>query len=186
MKRVSLVTGTVTSLFDDEEAPNHFTLEFFSAGFGKNGAYLFGITRGIDERPVDPDRLRKSLGAETTFQQDVTSHDALVAELPPIAEMLANRLSKAGMQVGNVIVKVKTTSFELITRRMPLLQPTSEAAILSRVASRIIETKLNPSQGARLLGLQTDQLNPIGTERVYAVPLFADLDQLRLAFGSYR
>lgn len=59
---------------------------------------------------------------------------------------------------------------------MPLLQPTSEAAILSRVASRIIETKLNPSQGARLLGLQTDQLIPIGTERVYAVPLFADLD----------
>jgi hypothetical protein len=49
-------------------------------------------------------------------------------------------------------------------------------AILSRVAARIISTKLDTSQGARLLGLQTDQLIPIGTRRVYAVPLFADLD----------
>jgi DNA polymerase-4 len=142
----------------------------------KHGTYLFDIARGIDERPVDPNRLRKSIGAETTFERDITSHDALVAELPPISEMLASRLSKAGVQAGNVIVRVKTTSFELITRRMPLLRPTSDAAILSRVAARIIETKLGPSQGARLLGLQTDQLIPIGAGRVYAVPLFADLD----------
>ena len=94
----------------------------------------------------------------------------------PIAEMLADRLSRAGVQAGNVIVKVKTTSFELITRRTPLTRPTGDAALLSRVAARIIRTKLDPLQGARLLGLQTDQLILVGTERVYAVPLFADLD----------
>ena len=99
-----------------------------------------------------------------------------MAELPSIAETLASRLSKAGVQAGNIIVKVKTTSFELITRRTPLTRPTADAALLSRVAARIIETKLDPSQGARLLGLQTDQLIPVGTERVYAVPLFTDLD----------
>ena len=82
----------------------------------------------------------------------------------------------AGVQAGNVIFKVKTPSFELITCRMPLLRPTGDAATLSRVAARIIETKLDPLQGARLLGLQTDQLIPIGTGRVYAVPLFAELD----------
>lgn len=151
-------------------------LEFLSERFGKHGAYLFDLARGIDERPVDPNRLRKSIGAETTFERDITSHDALVAELPSIAEMLASRLSKAGVQAGNVIVKVKTTSFELITRRTPLSRPTGDAALLSRVAARIIRSKLDPSRGARLLGLQTDQLIPMGTERVYAVPLFADLD----------
>lgn len=71
---------------------------------------------------------------------------------------------------------MKTPSPELLTRRMPLLRPTGDAAILSRVAARIIETKFDLTQGARLLGLHTDQLIPIGTERVYAVPLFADLD----------
>ncbi len=152
------------------------TLDFLAERFGKHGAYLFDIARGIDERPVDPNRLRKSIGAKTTFERDITSHDALLAELPPIAEMLADRLSKAGVQAGNVIVKVKTTSFDMITRRTPLTRPTGDAALLSRVAACIIETKLDPSKGARLLGLQTDQLIPVGTERVYAVPLFADLD----------
>ena len=152
------------------------TLEFLSDRFGKHGRYLFDIARGVDERPVNPNRLRKSIGAETTFERDITSQDALVAELPRIAEMLVKRLARAGVEAGNVIVKVKTPSFELITRRMPLPHPTSEAAVISRVAARIITSKLDPAQGARLLGLQTDQLISVETRRVYAVPLFADLD----------
>ncbi len=80
------------------------------------------------------------------------------------------------MQAGNVIVKVKTTSFELITRRSPLSRPTSDAAVLSREAARIIHTKLELGQGVRLLGLQTDQLIPENEKQVYAVPLFAELD----------
>jgi len=152
------------------------TREFLSDRFGKHGDYLYDIARGIDDRPVNPDRLRKSIGAETTFEQDVTSQGALIAELPAIAEMLAHRLAKAGVRAGNVIVKVKTTSFELITRRMPLSQPTYDASVLSRVAARIIETRLEPGQGVRLLGLQTDQLIPEVARRVYAVPLFAELD----------
>lgn len=90
------------------------TREFLSGRFGKHGTYLFDIARGIDEQPVDPNRARKSIGAETTFERDLTGHNALIAELPPIAEMLTARLSRAGVQAGNVIVKVKTTSFELI------------------------------------------------------------------------
>lgn len=152
------------------------TREFLGDRFGKHGGYLYGIARGSDERPVDPNRLRKSIGAETTFEHDITSRDALVAELPPIAKMLEQRLSRAGVRAGNVIVKVKTTSFELITRRLPLSRPTTDAAVLHRVAVRIVEAKLDPAQGVRLLGLQTDQLIPEGTQQVYAVPLFNELD----------
>ncbi len=152
------------------------TREFLVDRFGKHGGYLYDIARGIDERPVNPNRLRKSIGAETTFERDVTSQGALIAELPAVAEMLARRLVKADVQAGNVIVKVKTTSFELLTRRMPLVRPTQEATVLSRVAARIIENKLELEQSVRLLGLQTDQLIPEGDRRVYAVPLFAELD----------
>lgn len=152
------------------------TLEFLTAHFGKHGHYLFNIARGVDERPVNPNRLRKSIGAETTFEQDVTTHDALLAKLPPLAEMLVKRLARAGVEAGNVIVKVKTPSFVLITRRMPLPRPTSDAGTITRVAARIIATKLDSAQGVRLLGLQTDQLIPAGTKRIYAVPLFANLD----------
>lgn len=152
------------------------TREFLTERFGKHGAYLYGVARGIDERPVNPNRLRKSIGAETTFEHDLTSPEALVAEVPPIAELLAKRLAKAGVQAGNVIVKVKTPSFELLTRRMPLLRPTSDAAVISRVATRIIESRLELAQGVRLLGLQTDQLISGDDKRVYAAPLFTELD----------
>ncbi len=55
-----------------------------------------------------------------TFGHDLALQRVLIAELPQIAEMLACWLAQAGVEAGNVIVKVKTTSFELITRRMPL------------------------------------------------------------------
>lgn len=59
---------------------------------------------------------------------------------------------------------------------MPLVRPIQDATALSRVAARIIESKLEPGLGVRLLGLQTDQLIPESDERVYAVALFDDFD----------
>jgi DNA polymerase-4 len=62
------------------------TLEFLTANFGKAGAYYYWISRGIDERPVRANRVRKSVGAETTFSQDLADYDALAAELQPLIE----------------------------------------------------------------------------------------------------
>src|ERR1700720_2486812 len=62
------------------------TLEFMTANFGKAGAYYYWISRGIDERPVRANRARKSVGAETTFSQDLADYEALAAELQPLIE----------------------------------------------------------------------------------------------------
>lgn len=59
------------------------TLEFMNANFGKAGAYYYWISRGIDERSVRANRIRKSVGAENTFSQDLANYDALAAELEP-------------------------------------------------------------------------------------------------------
>jgi DNA polymerase-4 len=152
------------------------TLAFLTSHFGKYGAYLYDIARGIDERPVNPDRLRKSLGVETTFAHDLPMTGRLLNEVSPLAEMLAGRLAGAGVWAGNVIVKVKTPAFELVTRRMSLTCPTNDKAVIAHVAKRIILTRLGHVQGARLLGLQTDRLLPVGTEPTAAVPLFAELE----------
>lgn len=150
-------------------------LSFLEDHLGKQGSYLFNVVRGVDERPVDPDRARKSIGAERTFERDVTSQGALLAELPPIAGALAVRLAEAGMEASNVIVKVRLTSFELLTRRLPLLEPTADKGVLERVAARIIVLRLEPDQAVRLLGVQSDRLSPKGRQRWYAVPLFAEV-----------
>ena len=150
------------------------TREFLEDRFGKHGGYLFELARGIDDRPVNPNRRRKSIGAETTFQRDVTSRAALLAELPAVADTLVTRLLGANVRAGNVIVKVKTTSFELLTRRQPLSQPTRDASAIGRVATHIIETRLEPRLGVRLLGLQTDQLVPEAESSCYPTPLFPE------------
>lgn len=67
------------------------TLEFMNANFGKSGAYYYWISRGVDERPVRADRIRKSIGAENTFSTDLTEFDALVAELRPLVDKVWRR-----------------------------------------------------------------------------------------------
>jgi DNA polymerase-4 len=62
------------------------TLDFMTANFGKAGAYYYWISRGIDERPVRANRIRKSVGAENTFSQDLADYEALTAELQPLIE----------------------------------------------------------------------------------------------------
>ncbi len=70
------------------------TLEFMSANFGKSGAYYYWISRGVDDRPVRANRIRKSIGAENTFSTDLTQADVMIAELIPLIAT-ANRPARA-------------------------------------------------------------------------------------------
>lgn len=77
MKRHSIETGL------DLKSKS---LAFLQQNFGNSGPYFYGIARGIDERRVRPDRIRKSVGAEDTFVEDIGDLDLAKAELRPLAE----------------------------------------------------------------------------------------------------
>ena len=62
------------------------SLEFMQANFGKAGSYYYWISRGVDNREVRADRIRKSVGAENTFSTDLTDFDAMVVELQPLID----------------------------------------------------------------------------------------------------
>src|ERR1700752_3029612 len=62
------------------------SLAFMNANFGKSGAYYYWISRGIDERPVRANRIRKSAGGEKPFSTDLTDFDSMVAELEPLID----------------------------------------------------------------------------------------------------
>jgi DNA polymerase-4 len=57
------------------------SLEFMQANFGKVGAYYYWISRGVDDREVRPNRIRKSIGAENTYFSDLTEFEAMLSEL---------------------------------------------------------------------------------------------------------
>ncbi|BDV37081.1 DNA polymerase IV [Methylocystis bryophila] len=92
------------------------SLEFLERHFGKAGAYFYSIARGIDARPVRPDRVRKSLGAERTFAEDLFTLDAAQAALAPILEKVWRASESAGLAARTITLKVKFADFRQITR----------------------------------------------------------------------
>ena len=91
-------------------------LEFLRQHFGKVGPYYFSLARGIDERPVCPDRARKSIGAETTFNADLfTAEEARVA-LEPLIAKVWSYCEGSTIRGRTATLKVKFSDFELITR----------------------------------------------------------------------
>lgn len=120
--------------------------------FGKAGAYYYNIARGIDNRIVNPDRIRKSLGAENTFSMDIVTKDAVIQKLDGILEVLLKRAEKANTAAKTLTLKVKYADFKQITR-----SKTEEEAIplnaLRRVIYELVEQVPDIERGIRLLGL---------------------------------
>src|ERR1700686_3307839 len=92
------------------------TLEFLQAHFGKAGAYYYWISRGIDDREVRANRIRKSVGAENTFFADLTEFEAMAAELQPLIDKVWRHCEDKGTRGRTVTLKVKFADFEQITR----------------------------------------------------------------------
>lgn len=91
--------------------------------FGKAGLYYHGLAQGIDERPVESHRERKSMGAETTFGEDLDAVSDMIAALRRLAAEVAEDLGKRKMAGRTVTIKVKYDDFEQITRSQTLPSP---------------------------------------------------------------
>jgi DNA polymerase-4 len=134
---------------------------FLEANFGKAGGFYFSISRGIDERPVRADRIRKSVGAENTFATDLTEFGPMAAELQPLIDKVWRHCQSTGNRGRTVTLKIKFADFEVISRSRSLSDPVGSRPELERVAIGLLE-KLIPTQKAvRLIGvsisaLQTD------------------------------
>lgn len=98
------------------------TLEELTERFGKSGQYYFNISRGIDERPVRSSRIRKSLGKETTFAEDIDSMPELTAKLLELAAIVMESVKKQNLKARTLTVKVKYADFQQVTRAQTLGQ----------------------------------------------------------------
>lgn len=128
------------------------TLAFLSAHFGKAGSYYYGVARGQDDRPVEADRVRKSLGAETTFERDITRWEEVV----PVVESLAAKVWAAcggGYSGRTVTVKVKYADFHQITRSRSCLAPIGSRGELEAIGLELLKPHFPAALGVRLLGV---------------------------------
>lgn len=93
-----------------------WSLESLIRNFGKSGSYFYDIARGIDTRPVNPSRIRKSIGVEYTFDEDIFGIDNIIETLGRIHHELHERLDRKQRKGRTLTLKVKFNNFDQITR----------------------------------------------------------------------
>ena len=126
--------------------------------FGKVGKFYYDIVRGIDDRPVETESERKSIGTELTFEKDLTTSFEIVAELYKIEKELMERVSHAGTAGRTITLKIKFSDFRQITRSKTLQNYIRDFDTLHRELSEIRKSLNLEGTRVRLLGVSISNL----------------------------
>jgi DNA polymerase IV len=135
------------------------TLPFLQQHFGKSGPFFYWIARGIDERPVRSDRIRKSVGAENTFLRDLHDFESMREALQPVLDRVWRHCESAGVRGRTVTLKVKYADFQLITRSRSFTNPVAGRGELERLSLDLLSALIPVPKGVRLLGVTLSMLN---------------------------
>ena len=127
--------------------------------FGESGLRLARLSRGQDSRTVDPDRERKSISAETTFDHDLKSTADLEARLWPLCEKVARRARGEGVAARTIVLKLRRPDFSIVTRRRAAPEPTQTAKTAFTVARDLLRGEAG-SSAFRLIGVGFSDLVP--------------------------
>jgi DNA polymerase-4 len=134
-------------------------LAFLREHFGSFADYLYRAARGIDLRPVRANRIRKSIGGERTFFEDLSSGPALREALDNIVEIVWARIAEKDARGRTVTLKMKYTDFQLATRARSLPQPVADKAEFARIARALLDEQLPLPLPIRLMGLTLSALD---------------------------
>ncbi|MBR9845361.1 MAG: DNA polymerase IV [Algicola sp.] len=139
------------------------SLEYLDEHFGKSGRFYYHVVRGIHTSEVKPNRIRKSLAAERTFSENLSSEVFMLEKLEHIAEEVSKRLHKSKVAGKTVTLKIKYSDFTLQTRSKTLPYFISEKSMVLETAKDLLyQEKLNNS--VRLLGISLSNLNTDKTQ----------------------
>ncbi|HHT06091.1 MAG TPA: DNA polymerase IV [Hydrogenispora sp.] len=149
------------------------SLTYLRDNLGDLGIHLYHLARGIDDRPVEPGQTVKSIGHETTFQEDTADREFLEGILWRLSEKVARRLRRQGL-VGKVItLKMRDQDFQTVTRRSTLYQATDFEEVIFQTARQLAEENAWGRKPLRLIGVSVSGLQ---TRENSQEPLFAAAD----------
>jgi DNA polymerase-4 len=134
-------------------------LAFLQQHFGKSGPYFYWIARGVDEREVDPDRIRKSIGAEDTFREDIHDLETARAGLQPLIDKVWRYCETNNIRGKTVTLKVKWDDFTQITRSKTVVAPVASAAEIAEIVDLLVLPIFPIPKGIRLLGVTLSSLD---------------------------
>ncbi|MDG1277176.1 MAG: DNA polymerase IV [Algoriphagus sp.] len=152
-----------------------FSLQFLIKKFGKSGLHYFNIVRGIHLSEVQPHRIRKSISAENTFNQDLIEAEDLKKALVEIANELIRRVEKSGIKGRTITLKIKFSDFTQQTRSRTVEQYLPQTEI-QNLAFELLEQEKMPL-AVRLLGLGLSNLNNTDDQQFFGEQLKIPFEQ---------
>ncbi|HZP75747.1 MAG TPA: DNA polymerase IV [Pseudolabrys sp.] len=157
--------------------------------YGEEGLRLSRLSRGIDERHVDPDQETKSVSAETTFERDIGSFRPLERYLWTLSERVSTRLKAHGLAGSTVTLKLKSADFKIRTRARALGHPTQLAARIFAAGRDLLAREIGATK-FRLIGIGVSHIEPMedddNADLIDARAAKAEhaMDRLRKKFGA--
>jgi DNA polymerase IV len=121
--------------------------------FGKHGGQLYRYTCGVDDRPVEPIRERKSVGKEVTLERDIRDRNEMERILEHLALQVEHRLAELGIAGRTLTLKVRWSSFELVTRAASRTQGFQSAQEMLPVLRTLLAGLVDGKRAVRLLGV---------------------------------
>lgn len=158
--------------------------------YGESGLRLYDLAHARDARAVNPERDRKGMSAETTFNEDLSTAEALEAELWPLCEKLASKARRDGVASRVLVLKLRRTDFKIVTRRISLAEPVQTARALFAAGRDLLRPELGPPYrliGIGMADIQDAEDAPVGLFQSAETRLLKTeraIDRLREKFGK--
>ena len=125
--------------------------------FGINSEHFWRLSRGLDTRPVVPDRIAKSVSHETTFSHDLIDREPLQGWLMELTQQVGRRLRRYDIRGRTVQIKIRFADFRTITRSLSLSEPSSSSQELETAVKELFE-RVDIDDGVRLVGMGVSNL----------------------------
>nr|WP_148908705.1 DNA polymerase IV [Sphingobacterium composti Yoo et al. 2007 non Ten et al. 2007] len=158
MKGMGIHTGGDLKRFSETELISRF---------GKSGKFFYHIVRGEDDRPVKPNRISKSIGAEDTFETDLFELEDMLLELKALSEKVEKRLTAKSSQGRTVTLKIKFADFTQITRSRTTPSYIHSAQEILQYASELFSKVDLENRKVRLLGISISNFYENDVEKLH-------------------
>lgn len=149
MKRMGLHTGKDLKKLSELELVRKF---------GKAGLHYYKIVRAEDERPVNPNRIRKSIGAERTYSKDLTRLEEMKEKVEYLCQVVFDYMEKKDNFGRTLTLKIKNSDFKVITRSRTFGGEIRKLKDLEEAALQLLTENFEPEQRIRLLGIAVSNL----------------------------
>ena len=126
---------------------------------GNQGAFLKQLAFGIDTRPIEAERQVKSIGDESTYDEDLTDQKQIEKEIAMHSDIVARRLRKHDLFARTISLKIRFASFKTVMRSLSLEEGTNLQEDIDRAALTLL-SRIPLYEGIRLIGVTASNLGP--------------------------